>query len=141
MNCRILPGHSKHEIRQQLAETIADPKVEIHYITNSREIVDSIPDEHSFPPPPPRADAFQAIERVAAKMWPGVPVFPTMATGASDGVYTSAAGMPTYGVSGIAIERNDHREHGKDERVGQESFYRGVEFYYQYLKTLTSEPK
>jgi len=141
VNCRILPGHSKHEIRQQLAETIADPKVEIHYITNSREIVDNIPDELSFPPPPPRADVFQAIERVAAKMWPGVPVFPTMATGASDGVYTSAAGMPTYGVSGIAIERNDHREHGKDERVGQESFYRGVEFYYQFLKTLTSEPK
>jgi acetylornithine deacetylase/succinyl-diaminopimelate desuccinylase-like protein len=141
VNCRILPGHSKQEIRQQLVETIPDPKVEIHYITNSREIVDSIPDERSFPPPPPRPDVFQSIENVAAKMWPGVPVFPTMATGASDGVYTSAAGMPTYGVSGIAIERNDHREHGKDERVGQDSFYRGVEFYYQFLKTLTSGPK
>jgi acetylornithine deacetylase/succinyl-diaminopimelate desuccinylase-like protein len=115
--------------------------VEIHYITNSGEILDSIPDQRSFPPPPPRPDVFQVIEIVAAKMWPSVPVFPTMATGASDGVYTSAAGMPTYGVSGIAIERGDHREHGKDERVPQESFYRGLDFYYSFLKTLTASQK
>ncbi len=138
VNCRILPGHSKQEIRQQLAETIADPKVEILFTTNSGDILDSIPDQRSFPPPPPRPDVFQAIEIVAAKMWPGVPVFPTMATGASDGVYTSAAGIPTYGVSGIAMERSDHRQHGKDERVPQESFYRGLDFYYSFLKTLTS---
>jgi acetylornithine deacetylase/succinyl-diaminopimelate desuccinylase-like protein len=49
------------------------------------------------------------------------------------------AGLPTYGVSGVAIERNDHREHGKDERVPVESFYRGVDFYYQFMKTLTTQ--
>ncbi len=141
VNCRILPGHSKQEIRQQLAETIADPKVEILYITNSGEILNSIADQRSFPPPPPRPEVFQAIEIVGAKMWPGIPVFPTMATGASDGVYTSAAGMPTYGVSGIAIERGDHRQHGKDERVLQESFYRGLDFYYHFLTTLTASQK
>ena len=61
-----------------------------------------------------------------------------MATGASDGVFTMAAGMPTYGVSGLEIERDDHREHGRDERVPVESFYRGVDFYYRFLKTLTT---
>jgi acetylornithine deacetylase/succinyl-diaminopimelate desuccinylase-like protein len=71
-------------------------------------------------------------------MWPGVPVIPTMATGASDGVYTMAAGLPTYGVSGVEIERDDHREHGRDERVRAESFYKGVDFYYQFMKTLTT---
>ena len=71
-------------------------------------------------------------------MWPGIPVFPTMATGASDGVYTMNAGLPTYGVSGVEAERNDHREHGRDERVPVESFYKGVDFYYQFLKTLTT---
>jgi acetylornithine deacetylase/succinyl-diaminopimelate desuccinylase-like protein len=139
VNCRILPGHSKQEIRQEIADSFADSKIEIRYITNAGEILASIPDQRSFAPPPPRPEVFEAIESVAAKMWPGVPVFPTMATGASDGVYTMNAGLPTYGVSGVAIERNDHREHGKDERVPVESFYRGVDFYYQFMKTLTTQ--
>jgi acetylornithine deacetylase/succinyl-diaminopimelate desuccinylase-like protein len=138
VNCRILPGHSKQEIRQELVKVFADSKIEVQYITNAGEILDNIPDQRSFAPPPPRPDVFGAITSVAAKMWPDVPVFPTMATGASDGVYTMAAGLPTYGVSGIEIERDDHREHGRDERVPAESFYGGVDFYYQFLKTLTT---
>ena len=138
VNCRILPGHSKQEIRDELAKVSADPKVQIRYITNAREVADTIPDERSFAPPPPRKDVFYAIETVAQKMWPGIPVFPTMATGASDGVYTMAAGMPTYGVSGVAMERDDHREHGRDERVPVGAFDRGAEFYYHFLKVLTT---
>jgi acetylornithine deacetylase/succinyl-diaminopimelate desuccinylase-like protein len=138
VNCRILPGHSKQEIRQDLAQIFGDAKVEIRYITNAGETLDNIPDQRSFAPPPPRPDVFEAITSVAGKMWPGIPVFPTMATGASDGVYTMAAGMPTYGVSGIEIQRNDHREHGRDERVPVESFYKGVDFFYQFLKTVTT---
>jgi acetylornithine deacetylase/succinyl-diaminopimelate desuccinylase-like protein len=48
--------------------------------------------------------------------------------------------MPTYGISGIAIDTNDVRAHGKDERLRVESFYQGLDFYYRYLKVLTSEP-
>jgi acetylornithine deacetylase/succinyl-diaminopimelate desuccinylase-like protein len=138
VNCRILPGHSKQEVREELAKVFADPKIEIRYVTNAGETLDNIPDQRSFAPPPPRPDVFDSITSVAAKMWPGVPVFPTMATGASDGVYTMAAGLPTYGVSGVEAERNDHREHGRDERVPAESFYKGVDFYYQFMKTLTT---
>lgn len=137
VNCRILPGHSKQEIRQELATIFADPKVELRYITNAREVLDTIPDERSYSPPPPRADVMAAVNSAAAKQWPGIPVFPTMATGASDGVYTMAAGLPTYAISGIGIERDDHREHGRDERIPVDSFYKGVDFYYQFLKTLT----
>jgi acetylornithine deacetylase/succinyl-diaminopimelate desuccinylase-like protein len=78
-----------------------------------------------------------AVEKVVRELWPGRPVFPTMARGASDGIYTSAAGMPTYIVAGVAIDRNDDREHGRDERVQVESFYRGLDFYYRFLRTLT----
>jgi acetylornithine deacetylase/succinyl-diaminopimelate desuccinylase-like protein len=55
--------------------------------------------------------------------------------GASDSVYTMAAGIPSYGIRGVAIDRNDVRRHGKDERVA-ESYYTGVEFYYEFLKKL-----
>jgi len=85
-----------------------------------------------------RPDVLESLKKVTQEMWPGTPVIPSMADGASDAVYTSAAGMPTYGLSGIAIDRDDVRAHGKDERVGVESFYRGVDFYYRFLKTLTS---
>jgi len=141
VNCRILPGHSKQEIRDQFVRIFADPKVEIRFITSSGEILDSIPDQRAFAPPPPRADVFDAIKSVSANMWPGLPVFPTMATGASDGVYTMAAGLPTYGVSGVEQERDDHREHGRDERVAVNAFYRGLEFHYGFLKRLTGSEK
>jgi acetylornithine deacetylase/succinyl-diaminopimelate desuccinylase-like protein len=71
-------------------------------------------------------------------MWNGVPVIPEMETGASDSVYTVAAGLPSYGISGVAIDQDDVRAHGKDERVRVNSYYEGVEFYYLYLKALTS---
>ena len=138
VNCRILPGHSKQEIKGEIAKALGDPKIDIKYITNSGEVRDSIPDEGTFAPPPLRTDVFGALKTVADKMWPGIPVFPTMANGASDGVFTMAAGMPTYGVSGVEQERDDHREHGRDERVGVKAFYRGTDFYYQFLKKLTS---
>jgi acetylornithine deacetylase/succinyl-diaminopimelate desuccinylase-like protein len=79
----------------------------------------------------------QPLEKLVNTMWPGIPVIPTMATGASDGVFTNAAGMPTYGISGIALETNDVRAHGKDERLPIESYYRGVDFYYQFVKALS----
>src|SRR5438445_10403220 len=105
---------------------------------NSGEVFDNIPDQRSYAPPPPRPDVVGSIKTVAAQMWPGIPVFPTMATGASDGVYTMNAGMPTYAVSGVEIERDDHREHGRDERVPVEPFEKALDFYYRFMKALTS---
>jgi acetylornithine deacetylase/succinyl-diaminopimelate desuccinylase-like protein len=62
---------------------------------------------------------------------------PEMETGASDSVYTIAAGIPSYGISGVALDQDDVRAHGKDESVRVSSFYDGVEFYYRYLEALT----
>ncbi len=138
VNCRILPGHTREEIRQKLIRIFADPQVAVSYVDNSGRILDSAPDAQALPPVKLRPDVMQALEKVAGEIWPGTPVIPTMATGASDGVYTNAAGMPTYGISGVAIDTNDVRAHGRDERLRVESFYQGVDFYYRYLKALTS---
>ena len=62
----------------------------------------------------------------------------TMSTGATDGKYTRIAGIPTYGVSCMFFDINDHREHGKDERVGVQDFYDGVDFNYRLMKELSS---
>ncbi|MGH9452740.1 MAG: M20/M25/M40 family metallo-hydrolase [Terriglobia bacterium] len=138
VNCRILPGHSREEVRQTLIRVLDDPKIAVRYVATGGKVMDRAPQAEALPPVVLRPDVMQPLERVAAEMWPGAPVVPTMATGASDGVYTNAAGLPTYGISGIAIDENDVRAHGRDERVRIESFYRGVDFYYRFLKALTS---
>jgi len=138
VNCRILPGHAREEVRQTLVGVFADAKVEVTYVDNSGRVLDSAPAGQALPPVKLRPDVMQTLEKIAGEMWPGTPVVPTMSTGASDGVYTNAAGMPTYGISGVAIDMNDVRAHGRDERVRVESFYQGVDFYYRYLKALTS---
>ena len=140
VNCRILPGHTREEVRQTLIAVLADPKVDVRYVDNSGRVLDSAPNAQALPPVKLRPDVMQALDRIAGEMWPGIPVIPTMSTGASDGVYTNAAGMPTFGISGVAIDINDVRAHGRDERLRVESFYQGVDFYYRYLKALTSRP-
>jgi acetylornithine deacetylase/succinyl-diaminopimelate desuccinylase-like protein len=133
VNCRIVPGHSTEEIRQALEKVLADPRISVREVGG----IGGVTNRQSYAPPPLRPDVFQPLERVVESMWPGLPVIPDMATGASDGVYTNAAGLPTYCVSGEAIDRNDIRAHGKDERIRVEAFYRAVDFYYRFLKALT----
>jgi acetylornithine deacetylase/succinyl-diaminopimelate desuccinylase-like protein len=138
VNCRILPGHTREEIRQTLIRIFADPKVAVDYVDHSGRVLDSAPNAQARPPVKLRPEVMETLEKIAGEMWPGAPVIPTMSTGASDGIYTNAAGMPTYGISGVAIDLNDVRAHGRDERLRVESFYQGVEFYDRYLRALTS---
>jgi acetylornithine deacetylase/succinyl-diaminopimelate desuccinylase-like protein len=140
VNCRILPGHSAEEIRQELIKVFADPAITVRYVDSFGNIFDTAASSRkSFPPPPLRRDVFGPLEKITEEMWPGTPVIPDMATGASDGVYTMAAGLPTYQIAGTAIDRDDIRAHGRDERLGIESYYKGVDFYYRFLKAVTSE--
>ena len=80
-----------------------------------------------------------AVEKVTAALYPGVPVVPVMDSGASDNSLTRAAGYATYGLAGTFIDINDDRSHGRDERLPVNSFYDGVEFYYQLMKALSSK--
>jgi len=137
VNCRIVPGHSSEEVRQDLVKIVNDPKVTVRYVGAIGEVQDRGLDRKSLPPPPLNPEVFEPLEKIAGAMWPGMPVVPDMSTGASDGIYTNAAGLPTYAVGGIAIDRADIRAHGKDERLGIESYYTGVDFYYRYLKAVT----
>jgi acetylornithine deacetylase/succinyl-diaminopimelate desuccinylase-like protein len=139
VNCRILPGHSPEEVRQELVQVVADPVVKVRYynfVTDKLE--DVAPDVRGYAPPPLRPDVLKPLEKLAAKRWPGAPVVPSMAIGASDSVYTNAAGLPTYMVSGSALARDDYRAHGQDERIGVQAFYTSVDFFYDYLKAVVS---
>jgi acetylornithine deacetylase/succinyl-diaminopimelate desuccinylase-like protein len=136
VNCRILPGHSAEEVRQQIVGIVSDAKISVRFIDNAGNAADKAPSELNFLPPPLRPDLMQPLRKLVNEFWPGIEVVPSMSPGASDGVYTSAAGLPTYVVTGIAIERGDYRGHGKDERLGVDAFNRGNEFFYRLLEAL-----
>ncbi|HKS54733.1 MAG TPA: M20/M25/M40 family metallo-hydrolase [Steroidobacteraceae bacterium] len=139
VNCRILPGHSPEEVRQELVQVVADPLVKVRYYNFLTEKLDDVaPDARGYSPPPLRPDVLKPLQKIAAKMWPGAPIVPSMAIGASDSIYTNAAGLPTYMVSGSALARDDYRAHGQDERIGVQSFYTSVDFFYDYLKAVVA---
>jgi len=132
VNCRILPGHTPEAIQQQLLKILAQPEVNVTIVDTGGLR------GRANPPSPLRPDVMGALQKVAQQMWPGVPVIPVMDAGASDGAISRAAGIPTYGVPGVFIDLNDDRSHGRDERLPVASFYEGVDFYYRFVKALTS---
>ena len=137
VNCRILPGHSPEEVRQDLIRIVNDPGIVVRYVAHDGAVSDRAPAEPALPPSPLLKPVVGALEITVAQVWPGLPVVPFMNASATDGIYTRAVGMPTFGVAGIAVDRDDLRAHGLDERIRVEAFYRGNEFFYRFLRTLT----
>ena len=91
----------------------------------------------SAPESPPTKELLGSVEKVVHSMWPGVPVIPAMAAGASDSIFTRNAGISSYGVSGAWADVDDDRAHGRDERRKIDSFNQSVEFTYRLMKELT----
>ena len=136
VNCRIFPGEDPEEVHKALERVSNDPKVKVTVVAQHAadgKVVAVVP----VPPSPLLPEVTQAMEKVLAVIWPGVPLVATMSTGATDGKYTRSAGIPTYGISCMFFDKNDNREHGKDERVGVQDFYDGVNFNYRLMKELS----
>jgi acetylornithine deacetylase/succinyl-diaminopimelate desuccinylase-like protein len=128
VNCRVLPEDTVEYVQSTLKEVFADEQVNI-------KIIDEV---LKAPASPLRPDLMKAINRVTDTLWPGVPAVPTMVMGATDGRYLRAVGIPTYGVQGLFLDRDDMRMHGRDERMSVTSFYEGQTFLYELVKVLTS---
>jgi acetylornithine deacetylase/succinyl-diaminopimelate desuccinylase-like protein len=137
VNCRIFPGEDPQEILHTLEGVANDPKVKVSIVPQLAPDGRVVP-VVAVPPSPLLPEVTQAMEKTLSVAWPGVPLVATMSTGATDGKYTRIAGIPTYGISCMFFERNDSRAHGKDERVGVQDFYDGVEFNYKLIHELSS---
>ncbi len=128
VNCRILPGEPPREVHAALVRVVGDPQVSIT----------PVQDAQPSPPSPLAPEILETIERITEEMWPGVPVVPTMSTGATDGLYLRNAGIPVYGVSGLFYDPQDVRAHGMNERIPVRSFFEGQEFLYRLVKALSA---
>lgn len=139
VNCRILPGHSVEEVRKQVVAMVQDIRVKVQYRAEDGSLLDTAPDKPSMTPAALIPEVMKPLRAVTQAMWPGVRVVPEMESGSTDSVYTSAAGIPTYGFSGMGIDTSDARAHGRDERLRVSSFYTGVTFMREMVRQLGGE--
>ena len=129
INCRVFPNVPIDSVRNTIIKVLADTAIAVS------------PSEQMGPtsPSPLTAELLDPIKTLTGRMFNGVPVIPFMSTGATDGRFLRAAGIPTYGVSGLFLEPSDVRAHGKDERVLQKSLYDSQAFLYELVKMLSTE--
>jgi acetylornithine deacetylase/succinyl-diaminopimelate desuccinylase-like protein len=128
VNCRALPDEDPAQLQRTLVAVIGDPAVKL----------EAVKPPDGGPPSPLLPELMTALEQVTSQLWPGVVVLPVMQPGATDGRFLRAAGIPTFGVSGLFRDVTDIRAHGRDERIPVRSFQESQEFVYRLLKLLTS---
>ncbi len=136
VNCRILPGHSPEEIRKQLIAILDDTQLNVAYISSLGDVSATAPDRKAIVPPAPIEEVWGPLTSLTQAIWPGITVTPEMETGASDSIYFAQAGIPSYGYSAIALERDDVRAHGRDERLPVDSFWKSLDFWYAFARKM-----
>jgi acetylornithine deacetylase/succinyl-diaminopimelate desuccinylase-like protein len=128
IQCRMMPGDTAANVQAALTATLNDSGISV--------TLDAPPIVSPESEPTPRIVA--KVTAVVDSMWPHVPVVPTMATGFSDDRQTRNAGMPSYDLSGVWIDVDENRAHGRDERVGVREFDESVEYTYRLMKVMSA---
>ncbi len=126
VNCRIFPGRSPSDIKAELVRVIGDPRVSVEF--------QSTP-EIPGPAPPMSREVLGPIEKLTQDMFPGVPVIPSMAAGATDCRFLTPSGIPCYGVSGMLSDGATSNAHGLNERIRVQTVLEGREFLYRLTKS------
>ncbi len=73
-------------------------------------------------------------EKLLAKYYPGVPLTPMMSTGATDGIFLEAIGIPVYGPPGLYGDPDGNGTHGLNERAIVKAVYSGRDYLFDLIK-------
>ena len=125
VNCRIFPGENGETTKAALIAAINDPKVKVTLTPPVRPLA---------APPPLDPKIMGPAETLAKKYFPGVPLTPLMSTGATDGIFLEAIGIPVYGVPGVFGEADFNGAHGLNERMRARSLYEGRDYLFDLIK-------
>ena len=119
VNCRLIPGERADEILATLRRTVHDTAVVFEVVTAAKP----------SPPSPLLPERLALIDAASRAAWGrAIPFFPVQENGATDGLFFRNAGIPVYGVTGIAMPTDESRMHGRDERIPVKSFDEAVVF-------------
>ncbi len=130
INCRMFPGSTMEDTKAKLEAAIGDPGV---------KLIPLEPIRAKPTPPPLDPKVIGPMEKVAAKYFPGVPLVPTMSTGASDAIYLSPVGIPTYGVPGFYSTPEGSGAHGLNEHMSVKSAMLGRDYLTELVRTYADE--
>jgi acetylornithine deacetylase/succinyl-diaminopimelate desuccinylase-like protein len=130
VNCRIFPGETVDGTQAALVAAIADPGVKVTPIPPIRPIA---------VPPPLDPKIIGPAEKLVAKYFPGVPLVPTMSTGATDGIFLEAIGIPVYGAPGGWGDPDGNGVHGLNERRSIRAVFVGRDFLTDLVKAYANE--
>ena len=125
VNCRIFPGHSAEEIQAVLQKIAGDPGVAVTMVPPQRPLAKAPALDPAIIGP---------MEKLSARYFPGVPVVPDMSTGATDGIFLEAVGIPTYGVPGPWGNPDGNGVHGLNERIEVRSLLTGRAYLYDLVQ-------
>jgi acetylornithine deacetylase/succinyl-diaminopimelate desuccinylase-like protein len=125
INCRIVPGETIEETRLKLSDIVDDPGVTVTAQTQRGPV---------GKPAPLDPAVFGPAENLAAEMFPGLPIIPVMSTGATDSIYLSSVGIPSYGAPGILGEFDGGGIHGLNEHIRVSSVLKGRAYLYRLIK-------
>jgi len=128
INCRIFPGHKPAEIMAELQRVAADPAITFQDVTIGAVATDASP---------MRPDFIAAVDGAMTKVYPGVPVFPSMASGASDSMWFRVHGVPSYGASPVFMKDSDDFAHGLNERIPLANITPTIDYYLLLIPELT----
>ena len=125
INCRIFPGETVEQTQAALVAAIGDPKLAVTPVAPIRPL---------GIPPALDPKIIGPAEKLVARYFPGVPLVPTMSTGATDGIFLEAIGIPVYGVPGGWGDPDGNGAHGLNERRSVRSVYVGRDFLTDLIK-------
>jgi acetylornithine deacetylase/succinyl-diaminopimelate desuccinylase-like protein len=118
VSCRVMQGTTPEQVQASLEKAVADTAVQVAIVKR----------RDGSQAPMLTEEIMQPVRAVAAKLWPGVPVAPSMTAGATDGRFLMNAGIPTYGMSGMFGRSGESNAHGLNEKILVKSLYEGREF-------------
>jgi acetylornithine deacetylase/succinyl-diaminopimelate desuccinylase-like protein len=126
VNCRIFPGETVEGTQAALVAAIGDARITVTPAHARGPIAQ---------PPPLDPKIMGPAEKLVGRYFPGVPLVPTMSTGATDGIYLEAIGIPVYGVPGFWGDPDGNGVHGLNERRSVRALYVGRDFLNDLIKT------
>jgi acetylornithine deacetylase/succinyl-diaminopimelate desuccinylase-like protein len=118
LSCRVMQGTTPEQVKETLEKTVADSQVKVEILRR----------RSGSRPPDLTEEVMKPVRAAAAKLWPGVPIAPSMTAGATDGRFLMSAGIPTYGMSGMFSVPGENNAHGLNEKIRVASLYEGREF-------------
>jgi acetylornithine deacetylase/succinyl-diaminopimelate desuccinylase-like protein len=118
LSCRVMQGTTPEQVKDTLDKIVADDQVKVEIVRR----------RNGSKPPELNDEIMKPVRAAAAKLWPGVPIAPSMTAGATDGRFLMSAGIPTYGMSGMFAVSGESNAHGLNEKIRVRSLYEGREF-------------